>query len=762
MRIAVHVVAMVMAVTAVMADASYPYAYQRRLSITRGMALPHPARSDAFVVVQPRPAWEATRPAVVMLDADQRVLHAALRGADVKAALLFGQQVVVAANIEKRTEVIVMDDTLGIVRRFVLTEANDGASPSTRIDLTADAERGALYALVDGILFGMEPRTGSITVIERGVSGMTVLRQARYGLAYVYRAGPVGYLAVLDTAMRARVAPSVPIADEARIIELSKSLVVLTPLDSERGTQITIVDPVTSVTQFATVSVPIDLLHVTQTSAGPTAYSVQPYGSGYVFEVSTLTGIGTDVRHRETLPPILGRPHVLRRVGEQTVLVMDAGLMTFDDDGDAMSVDTLRLPSPSRSSVGQGSPSHLMVTDGRSTVVLEAVAQPLWMVARFVRDVLGIAVPLLLLIVIAVLWRRLRRQRRLIDAMMELPGSGVVLYLDATGRLIRTNDRAAELLGITANVPMRRVFRSYALHASVKGLLDFVTSAQAQRGSLTDRVTIDDRGQQREYMFTWIPLQTGLGRYNGAVVTGVDITEALERRRLVNWAQLAHDMQTNLSTIRLNAEQLEGYVGNDAERRRRILFQVGILIQRVRDLVSVGRSEELHRSLVHSAELCTDLRQEFDPGVFPHVTFSMKLRGTMMMVDRLKVSRAVRNAIENGIKALRGQPGTIEISTWFDRSNVYIKVSDTGAGMDEDTLSNMMKPYFTTSSDGTGTGIGTMIMQHVVQQHQGSLRVISQLGQGTQVVFRFPHGMEGPRLRNAQYAEDAVVAEDVV
>jgi signal transduction histidine kinase len=221
-------------------------------------------------------------------------------------------------------------------------------------------------------------------------------------------------------------------------------------------------------------------------------------------------------------------------------------------------------------------------------------------------------------------------------------------------------------------------------------------------------------------------------------------------------------MQTNLSTIRLNAEQRESYLGNDAERRRRILFQVGILIQRVRDLVSVGRSEELNRTLAHSAELCTDLRQEFDPAVFPHVTFSMKLRGTMMMVDRLKVSRAVRNAIENGIKALRGQPGTIEISTWFDRANVYIKVSDTGAGMDEDTLSNMMKPYFTTSSDGSGTGIGTMIMQHVVQQHQGSLRVTSQLGQGTQVVFRFPHGMEGPRLRNAQYAEDAVMAEDVV
>jgi signal transduction histidine kinase len=253
-------------------------------------------------------------------------------------------------------------------------------------------------------------------------------------------------------------------------------------------------------------------------------------------------------------------------------------------------------------------------------------------------------------------------------------------------------------------------------------------------------------------MCTSIPLRSGFGRYKGLVVTCVDITEALERRRLVNWAQLAHDMQTNLSTIRLNAEQMEGGEGPDRERRRRILFQVGVLIQRVRDLISVGRSEDLHRTQVHSAELCTDVRQEFDPAVFPHVTFVMKLRGTMMLVDRLKVSRAIRNAIENGIKALRGSPGTIEISTWFDRSNVYISVRDTGAGMDAETMANMMKPYFTTSNDGSGTGIGTMIMQHVVHQHAGSLRVTSELGQGTQIIFRLPHGMEGPRLRHAAYA----------
>ena len=144
---------------------------------------------------------------------------------------------------------------------------------------------------------------------------------------------------------------------------------------------------------------------------------------------------------------------------------------------------------------------------------------------------------------------------------------------------------------------------------------------------------------------------------------------------------------------------------------------------------------------------------EFDPEMFPHVTFSMKLRGTMMNVDRLKLSRAVRNAVENAIKALRGQPGTVEIATWADRENVYIRISDTGVGMDTLTLENMMKPYYTTAKDGSGTGIGTMIMQHVTNQHGGSLRVTSEPGEGTQVVFRIPHHMQGARHTHSELDE---------
>jgi signal transduction histidine kinase len=285
--------------------------------------------------------------------------------------------------------------------------------------------------------------------------------------------------------------------------------------------------------------------------------------------------------------------------------------------------------------------------------------------------------------------------------------------------------------------------------------VQYLTGINQSRVEAQTKIAIQSGDDNREYIFTTTPLIGLLGRWRGAIVTGIDITETLEQRRLVNWAQLAHDMQTNLSTIRLNAEQLPNEQQDViSERRRRILFQVGVLIDRVRDLLSIGRTDDIQRTPVHSAELCTEIRHEFDAEMFPHVTFSMRLRGTMMNIDRMKISRAVRNAVENAIKALRGSEGTIEIATWHDRLHVFISVSDTGVGMDPETMSNMMKPYFSTAQDGSGHGIGTMIMHHVMKLHGGTIRVTSEPGKGTQVIFRIPHEMDPKDVVRMSSVED--------
>lgn len=104
-----------------------------------------------------------------------------------------------------------------------------------------------------------------------------------------------------------------------------------------------------------------------------------------------------------------------------------------------------------------------------------------------------------------------------------------------------------------------------------------------------------------------------------------------------------------------------------------------------------------------------------------------------------KLSQVFLNLLLNASHAMKEQ-GEVVITTRQVGDNVKIVVDDTGIGIPKDILPNIFDPFFTTKSVKEGTGLGLHIARTVIDSHQGTISVSSELDVGTSFTILLPIG----------------------
>ncbi len=209
---------------------------------------------------------------------------------------------------------------------------------------------------------------------------------------------------------------------------------------------------------------------------------------------------------------------------------------------------------------------------------------------------------------------------------------------------------------------------------------------------------------------------------------------------------LAHEIKNPLSTVQLNLQLLrEDLVPENPSYSRlvgrldTVQRETGRLREILDDFLRYAGKVELDRRPTDVNRMLEDLVDFFTPQA-QQQRVALRLRpadGPLIApLDERLIKQAVLNLMINALQAMPEAGGEILLSGRQDERTLIIDVTDTGRGMDPDTLDNIFKAYYSTKKGGTGLGLA--ISKRIAEDHGGRIVVTSEPGKGSNFSIRLP------------------------
>ena len=240
---------------------------------------------------------------------------------------------------------------------------------------------------------------------------------------------------------------------------------------------------------------------------------------------------------------------------------------------------------------------------------------------------------------------------------------------------------------------------------------------------------------QQERMRALGQMSSGIAHdFNNALSIILSATELLlaSSEALKDEAKLKHYLQivrTAAEDASVTVKRLKDFYREPVQSE---LFHPIDLNEVIEQTVSLTEPRWIEQTQVRGIQI----EVEADLGEVPHAAS-----------NESEIREALTNLILNAADAMP-EGGKITIRSRLDGSKIALEVRDTGTGMTEDVRRRCMDPFFTTKGEG-GTGMGLAMVFGIVQRHQGTVQVESEVGSGTAITIRLPVG-ETTEFREAE------------
>ncbi len=287
-------------------------------------------------------------------------------------------------------------------------------------------------------------------------------------------------------------------------------------------------------------------------------------------------------------------------------------------------------------------------------------------------------------------------------------------------------------------------------------------------------------------------------RHNGGPVRLEILRDVREQRRLqrqLREAQklealgrvvggVAHDFNNLLTAVMLYCDLLRHELP-PGDRARRHGDEISLAAQRgaalVRQLLAFARQQVLEPKVLSLSSIVLGMRNMLQRLVGEDIEILTRCspETDSVKVDPVQMQQVILNLVVNARDAMPGggrlvlESSPVPVKGRARQAGlppgpwVRLAVSDTGCGMNPETLTHVFEPFFTTKEKGRGTGLGLPMVYGVVTQSGGKVTIDSHEGHGTQVTILLPaapavraHAKSGAIRRVPGGSETVLLVED--
>lgn len=343
--------------------------------------------------------------------------------------------------------------------------------------------------------------------------------------------------------------------------------------------------------------------------------------------------------------------------------------------------------------------------------------------------------------------RAMEKER--LKTLIESMGSGLLMF-GREGAVNLSNRAFEQAFGFEKDELLGKTFKSIGLPEDIENLIEdvFMTETVQEK-----QVRIESGGTISHMSVYGAPVIGIHGNWLGIIVVMHNITELirLEEVRKDFVANVSHELRTPVTSIKGFTETLlDGAMMDPAvmkEFLEIIQKESDRLYLLINDLLELSGMEREGFSLnvrtIHVNEIIEDAYKAVRPNLTrKNMALKIEVPSDLLIeADADRLVQVMVNLLSNAINYSKDST-TIRVRAESIRGELRMEVQDEGMGIPKSELPRLFERFYRVdrarSRDSGGTGLGLAIVKHLVEIHNGTVDVSSEVGKGTTFIIRLP------------------------